>query len=155
MTASLAAISLIKQFEGCRLVAYLCPAGVWTIGWGHTANVVKGQSWSQAMADWWLGQDVAGVAQALTKLLGAIQVRQCEFDALVSLCYNLEGGPARLPSQAPKLWYWVQKGDAVEASQQFLDIDHAMVDGVPTVLPGLTLRRQAEARLYLSGQLAA
>ena len=44
-------IALIKSFERCRLTAYLCPSGVWTIGYGHTAGVTRGQTITQAEAD--------------------------------------------------------------------------------------------------------
>ena len=44
-------LTLIKQFEGCRLKAYRCPAGIWTIGWGETQGVVEGMVWTQARAD--------------------------------------------------------------------------------------------------------
>ena len=46
-----AGLNLIKQFEGCRLSAYQCAAGVWTIGYGHTAGVKKGMTITQAQAD--------------------------------------------------------------------------------------------------------
>ena len=54
-----AGLKLIKQFEGCRLIAYQCSAGVWTIGYGHTAGVHKGMKITQAQADEYLKQDVA------------------------------------------------------------------------------------------------
>lgn len=49
-----AGVNLIKQFEGCRLTAYKCPAGVWTIGYGHTAGVHQGQTITQAEAERYL-----------------------------------------------------------------------------------------------------
>ena len=48
------ALEMIKRFEGCRLQAYKCPAGVWTIGYGHTAGVKQGQVITQAQADEYL-----------------------------------------------------------------------------------------------------
>ena len=53
-----AGLNLIKQFEGCRLSAYQCAAGVWTIGYGHTAGVKKGMTIMQAQADAYLKQDI-------------------------------------------------------------------------------------------------
>ena len=58
MKVSNKGIELMKSFEGCRLTAYLCPAGVWTIGYGHTAGVKKGQTISQNQADAYLASDL-------------------------------------------------------------------------------------------------
>jgi lysozyme len=143
MTVSESAYSLIRQFEGCLFEAYKCPAGIWTIGWGHTEGVVQGQTCSQALADWWLQSDVIGVARALTKALGSVQLRQCEFDALVSLAFNC--GP-NVAAYAPHLWAGIMRGDApINIANNFLDIDH---DANGAVQPGLTRRRKAEAWLY-------
>ncbi len=54
-----AGLALIKQYEGCRLAAYKCSAGVWTIGYGHTAGVHSGMTITQAQADAYLQQDIA------------------------------------------------------------------------------------------------
>ena len=51
-------LALIKAHEGCRLAAYLCPAGKWTIGYGHTAGVVQGMTITQVQADAFLKQDI-------------------------------------------------------------------------------------------------
>ena len=56
-----AGLALIKQFEGCRLAAYQCSAGAWTIGYGHTAGVHKGMKITQAQADEYLKQDIATI----------------------------------------------------------------------------------------------
>ena len=58
MKTGKAGIELIKKFEGCRLEAYKCPAGVWTIGYGHTAGVQKGQKISAAQAEALLRSDL-------------------------------------------------------------------------------------------------
>ena len=59
MRTSERGISLIKKYEGCRTKAYLCPAGVWTIGYGHTGpEVVQGLVWSQEQVDAALKQDL-------------------------------------------------------------------------------------------------
>lgn len=54
-----AGLALIKQYEGCRLAAYRCAAGVWTIGYGHTAGIHSGMTITQAQADAYLRQDIA------------------------------------------------------------------------------------------------
>ena len=58
MQISKKGIDLIKRFEGCRLKAYKCPAGVWTIGYGHTSGVKQGDTISQQQADSWLRYDL-------------------------------------------------------------------------------------------------
>lgn len=61
--------ALIKRFEGCRLTPYLCPAGVWTCGWGSTGpDVIPGQSWSQDKADRRMQQDAARFARGVLQL---------------------------------------------------------------------------------------
>src|SRR5580692_11404452 len=100
MTFSPAAIDLIKQFEGLRLDAYLCPAGVWTIGWGHTQGVREGLRIGEELAEEFLRRDVAQVDQGLAKVIQA-PLTQEQHDALASLCFNLRGGAERLPSIAP------------------------------------------------------
>ena len=61
---------LIKKFEGCELEAYKCSAGVWTIGYGRTKNVSKGDVCSQEQADIWLAEELpvfgAYVSDAVT-----------------------------------------------------------------------------------------
>ena len=55
---------LIKRFEGCRLMPYLCPAGVWTCGWGSTGpDVIPGQTWTQDYADQRMTQDAIRFAR--------------------------------------------------------------------------------------------
>ena len=58
MKTSQKGIDLIKNFEGCRLDAYKCPAGVWTIGYGHTGNVHKGMAITQEAAEAFLREDL-------------------------------------------------------------------------------------------------
>ena len=61
MKASEKAYSFIRQFEGLRLTAYSCPAGVWTIGYGHTSGIVSGMSITKEQAEKFLRQDVSFV----------------------------------------------------------------------------------------------
>ena len=74
-------IFLIKSFEGCRLSAYLCPAGVWTIGYGHTAGVNKGQLITQAQAEEYLKSDLRKY-EGYVETTG-LTLNQSQFDALV------------------------------------------------------------------------
>jgi lysozyme len=84
-----AAYAIIKEFEGCKLTAYLCPAGVWTIGWGATGpGITRGVTWTQQQADDRLRKDVEEVAAQVRQLLGNAPTTQAQFDALVSFAYN-------------------------------------------------------------------
>jgi lysozyme len=143
MTSSLAGVDLIKRFESLRLDAYLCPAGVWTIGWGHTAGVREGMRITGDLAEGFLRGDIEQVEQDLAAVIHA-PLTQGQHDALVSLCFNLAGGARRLPSIAPRLVAKINGGDYAAAAAEFLDIDRA--NG--RVLPGLSRRREAERALF-------
>jgi lysozyme len=146
MQASPAAIDLIKRFESLRLEAYLCPAGVWTIGWGHTAGVRAAMCITEAQAEAYLRDDIAQVESALPSVV-RVPLTQGQHDALVSLCFNLRGGAAGLPRIAPRLIAKLNTGDAAGAAAELLDINRA--NGV--ILPGLTKRRLAEHDLFTGG----
>ena len=79
-----AGLALIKQYEGCRLAAYRCAAGVWTIGYGHTAGVHSGMTITQAQADAYLQQDIAkfeGYVNNPAYVPITEQLNQNQFDA--------------------------------------------------------------------------
>ncbi len=93
-----AGLDLIKQYEGCRLAAYRCAAGVWTIGYGHTAGVHSGMTITQAQADAYLRQDIAkfeGYVNNPTYVPITENLNQNQFDALVSFAFNLGAGNLR------------------------------------------------------------
>ncbi len=144
MQASQNCISLIKSFESLRLEAYLCPAHVWTIGWGHTAGVQPGQQITEPEAESLLEADIRGVEADLGRVI-RVPLTQGQWDALVSLCFNLRGGACRLPHVAPRLVADIGAGDFASAATELLDIDRA--GGV--VLPGLARRRRAERALFV------
>lgn len=88
MKASGNAIKLIKEFEGCRFRAYDCPAGVCTIGYGHTEGVYSGMTISQEDAERFLMQDIEKIENAINQAL-LVKVNQSQFDALVSFVFNI------------------------------------------------------------------
>ena len=93
-----AGLALIKQYEGCRLAAYRCAAGVWTIGYGHTAGVHSGMTITQAQADAYLQQDIAkfeGYVNNPAYVPITANLNQNQFDALVSFAFNLGAGNLR------------------------------------------------------------
>lgn len=88
MKISSQGVSLIKSFEGCRLEAYKCPAGVWTIGYGHTTGVKAGDKITQSEADEYLRNDLAIYEKAVLRYDSIYHFNQNQFDALVSFTYN-------------------------------------------------------------------
>ena len=140
-------LALIKEFEGCKLSAYQCPAGIWTIGIGSThygdgTPVTKGRTLPTEKSAIAL---LAATIGQFEKAVNAINVEltQNEFDALVCLCYNIGAGNF-LKSTLVKM---LKAGDdKAEIAQQFLRWDKAGGKS----LAGLTRRRNAEAELFLT-----
>ena len=143
LTVSAKGEALIKSFEGCRLKAYLpTPNDVPTIGWGTTGPDIKlGLVWTQKQADDRFTAHVAEFARKVEKLVGP-KVTQNQFDAMVSLAYNIGTG-AFGSSTLLKLH---KAGDYKGAAAQFLRWNKQ----AGKVLNGLTKRRAAEAALYAS-----
>lgn len=142
-------IALIQNYEGLRTTAYkpLKTEKGWTIGYGHHGPDVKpGSVCTEQWAYEQLLRDLRQVERQLISALNAdeIEVTQRQFDALCSLLFNLSGGILRLVKF--KLWAKLKAGDAEGAAHEFLDINKS--GGVE--VEGLTRRRRAEARLFLS-----
>lgn len=137
------AADFIEQWEGFRETAYLCPAGVLTIGFGHTGpDVKKGQVVTYKEAYNTLIEDLKRYASGLAFWVN-VYLTEGQYVALMSLAYNI--GVDGVVHKCPKLMRAVNAGDAEEAARQFLDVNK--VNGKE--LPGLTRRRRAEAKLYL------
>lgn len=130
-------LRLIKNFEGCRLTAYKCSAGVWTIGWGHTAGVKQGMTITQKQADDMLKTDLVVYENHVKSLKR--EFNQYEFDALVSFCYNCGIGSLKTLCK--------NRTNAQIAEALLL---YNKAGG--RVLEGLNRRRKAERELFLSGK---
>lgn len=133
-----AGLALIKQYEGCRLVAYRCAAGVWTIGYGHTAGVHSGMTITQAQADAYLQQDIAkfeGYVNNPAYVPITANLNQNQFDALVSFAFNLGAGNLR------KLCKGRTAAQIAQAMTQYCKANGK-------VLAGLRRRRAAEQALF-------
>jgi lysozyme len=142
-------LALIRRFEGFRGEAYRCPAGVWTIGYGHTSQagpprVTPGMRMSEAEAEAVLARDVQEFARAVTAALRR-DVSPQQFSALVSFAYNVGAG-AFTRSSVLKA---VNEGD-MEAVPARLRL-WVKADG--RTLQGLVRRREAEAALFQSAPL--
>lgn len=88
MKTSQRGIDLIKQFEGLRLTAYKCPAGVYTIGYGHTRGVKRGMKITEEEASAYLTTDLRNSEKAVERYDGIYHWKQNEYDALVSFTFN-------------------------------------------------------------------
>ena len=141
MNISQTGIDLIKQFEGCKLEAYQCSAGVWTIGYGHTgSDVTKGRKITLTEAESLLKQDLIIHCNNVSKLV-KVKLNQNQFDALVSFEYNI--GYGNLNSST--LLKLLNKGDYTGAAGQF---DRWVYAG-GKILAGLQKRRKTEKELFL------
>lgn len=138
-----AGLALIKEFEGCRLEAYQCPAGMWTIGYGHTRGVAYGQSITQAQAEELLLQDVAQAANAVRNLV-KVELNDDQLAALTSFVFNL--GAKNLADST--LLRRLNEGDYECVPEQL----ERWVYAGGKKLPGLVRRRQAEAALFTKGE---
>jgi lysozyme len=140
MKISQEGIDLIKEFEGCSLKAYRCPAGILTIGYGHTGkHVTQGMVITQFEAENLLKSDLVRFEEAVTRSAGPAY--QNQFDAMVSLAYNI-GTAAFAKSSVARLH---SHGQYTGAASAFLLWNKA--GGM--VLAGLVRRRKAERNLYL------
>jgi lysozyme len=141
MKPSGACRALVRQFEGCRLQAYLCPAGVPTIGVGHTRGVRMGDRCTVQQADVWLSQDLEDAGAVVASLVKR-PLNQGQFDALTSFIFNF--GATKFASST--LLALLNKGLYGSAAAEFPKWVHS----AGTVLPGLVKRRAAEQALFLA-----
>ena len=80
-------VKKVAEFEGLRTLAYKCRAGVWTIGYGHTAGVKPGQRYTRLQAEAWLREDLAMAAREVEAL--GLDLAQGQAEALVDFVFNL------------------------------------------------------------------
>lgn len=141
MKTSEKGINLIKQFEGCRLEAYQCAAGVWTIGYGHTAGVKSTDTITQTQAEEYLKADLEKYEKNVEKYNAKYSWNQNEFDALVSFAFNI-GSIDKLTANGTR--------ERSTIAEKMLLYNKAGEE----VLEGLKKRRQAEQELFLTPVVA-
>lgn len=139
MRTSQEGVDLIRHFEGCYLKAYLCPANVWTIGYGHTKNVHPDDEIDKEQAEALLIEDLEEFEDYVNALV-EIDLEQHEFDALVSWTFNL--GPTNLREST--LLNRINYGPVSDVPFQIQRWTRAG----GKVLQGLVKRRAAEAALW-------
>lgn len=142
MKINKAGLELIKAFEGLYFESYVCPAGVWTIGYGHTGDVEEGSVITETEAEELLVEDLRDAESTVDSELVKVKLNGNQFSALVSFVFNVGSG-AFSDSTLLKM---LNNSEYQGAADQLLRWNKA---GDET-LPGLTRRRQAERRLFLS-----
>lgn len=136
--------NLIKGYEALRLEAYLCPAKVWTIGWGSTGRHVKpGLRITRAQAEALFRDDVARFETAVARHTAGVALTQSHYDALVSFAFNV-GVKAFANSTLLKR---VRQRDAAGAAAEFARWNKAS----GKVSRGLVRRRKDEANMFVKG----
>ena len=146
LVMSNAGLALVKRFEGLETVAYPDPGNrvtgePWTIGYGHTRGVRRGDTCTEEQATAWLREDLQAAEGAVKDLVDVV-LMQGQFDALVSFVFNC--GAAAF-GNSTLLWL-LNGGDRAGAAEQFRRWNR----GADGVLPGLVTRRAAERDLFLS-----
>jgi lysozyme len=163
---SKAGADLMHRFEGCRNKPYLCPAHIWTIGYGHVlyqeqiklpmvrVNDVPmirkemplksedNRVWSKEEIDQLFADDIASFERGVLRLVPGVVGRQGSFDALVSISFNFGLGNLQRSTIRMK----ANRGDWDGAADAF----RAWTKGGGKVLPGLVKRREAEIALFLT-----
>jgi lysozyme len=168
MKLSKAGADLMHRFEGCKNKPYLCPAHIWTIGYGHvlyqeqirlpmvrvegkeTPTIRKemplrqedARVWSKEEIEKLFANDVASFERGVLRLIPGVVGRQGSFDALVSISFNFGLGNLQRSTIRMK----ANRGDWDGAAEAF----RAWTKGGGKVLPGLVKRREAEIALFLS-----
>jgi lysozyme len=158
---------LMHRFEGFRNKPYLCPAHIWTIGYGHVLyqeqirlpvirpdnnpNVLirkkyplkpeDNRVWSKEEINKLFSDDIATFERGVLRLVPGVIGRQGSFDALVSISYNFGLGNLQRSTIRMK----ANRGDWEGAAEAFM----AWTKGGGKVLPGLVKRREAEVALFL------
>ena len=139
MNVSQNCVELIKYFEGFEDTAYLCPANVWTIGYGRTRNVKEGDRITEAQAERDLLEELEEFKHQVLHSV-KVELTQNELDALTSWTYNLGVGNLKSSTLLKKL----NAGIKDEVPAEMLRWNKAGGE----VLAGLTKRREAEAELW-------
>ena len=139
MKASDTLIQFIKRTEGCKLAAYQDVKGVWTIGYGHTAGVKKGDRITQYQAEQFLREDLAKFEAQVSKMKNL--TTQGRFDAVLDFCYNCGTGNY----EKSTLKKYIESGRKTwEIQEQFL----RWVNSGGVKLGGLVTRRIWEANRF-------
>ena len=134
-----AGLTLVKEYEGFRAVAYEDTSNIWTLGYGHTSSVREGDTCTQAEAEVWLEADL-GAAEAAVSRLVTVPLTDNQFSALVSFVFNEGQGQFEKSTLLQKL----NAGDYASVPSE---LDRWIFDA-GKIQQGLERRRAAEAALW-------
>lgn len=137
-------LSLIKHYEGCKLKSYLCPAGVWTIGYGHTGMVMKGMEITQEQAVDMLKGDIARFESNINSL--KLDLSQHQFDALVCIIFNIGFGNFKTSTLLKRV-------ASCDTPENIKEAFMMWVKAKGITLSGLVKRRTSEAELFNTGKV--
>jgi lysozyme len=145
-----AGVDLVKHFEGKYNKAYYCPAGVLTIGYGHTNGMghdlfSEGDEWSTQRCEDVLEKDLSLCGSEVLKLV-KVELNDDQYSSLCSFVFNLGAGSLASSTCLKKL----NQGDYISAAEWIIPWNKAKVKGRMIELEGLKRRRRAEAALFLS-----
>ena len=143
MQTSNRGIALIKSFEGLRLKAYKCSAGIWTIGYGHTNRVREGQTITEEEAESLLREDLRTFEVGVSSLV-TVFLHQCQFDALVSFAFNLGVGALKTSTLLKKI---NGRASMDDIRKEWVKWCHAG----GKVVAGLQKRRNKEVDIFTNG----
>lgn len=138
-------IEMIKSFEGCRLEAYKCQAGVWTIGYGHTQGVYEGMKITEEEAERLFSSDIAKFEMGVRNLTVGLGLSDIQIDALTSLAFNIGLSAFKNSTLLKKIK--ANPNDREVISEEWKK--WRLVDG--KVSNGLVRRRAEEIDMYFSG----
>lgn len=140
-TISAEGLEFIKKWESLKLVAYLCPAQKWTVGFGHTGkDVYSGLVITKDQAEKLFRKDVS-IAEAVVRKLIFVKLTQKKFDAVCSLTYNIGGKNLETSTLLKK----INNQEWLEASKEFKEWHFSKGKS----LPGLVKRREEESVMFL------
>lgn len=147
MTPSSRCVDLVRGYEQCRLKAYKpTPDDVWTLGWGSTRGVKQGDVWTQAQADGRFTQELTEFACAVWARVGSAPTTQGQFDAMVSLAYNI--GETNFRGSSVATNHRLGHNATAALAFSLWNKQRDKKTGELKVLNGLTKRRAAEAAMY-------
>lgn len=140
-----AGLAIIKKFEGRRLKAYRCPAGIWTIGYGHTGDVHEGMEITEEQAEELLRGDIMQAEMDVERLV-MVPINSNQFSALVSFTYNVGVQAFKISTLLNR----INAGRLQDVSGEIIKWRYA--NGKE--LNGLRRRREAERNLFLTEEAA-
>lgn len=144
MELSKKGLKFLKSLEGCSLKSYLCPAGVLTIGYGHTKNVFEGMEITEKEAEDFLLKDLEKFEEKISSLL-KVEVKQREFDSIVCLAFNIGLKAFENSTVLKRINEKAKKKDIISA---WILWDKITVNGEKQVSKGLMNRRFKEVAFY-------